>query len=97
MYQNCTDSFTRYRVNQGLKAASLDLALIAEAGWANDNYKLVASDLRTYGGVHSEQLMALLDVVCDPSYDCDGGYAQVGTIMDKPSRIYSLTREDRVF
>ncbi|GKT43152.1 reducing polyketide synthase PKS1 [Colletotrichum spaethianum] len=62
-----------------------------------DRYSVTqTSNLRTYGGVHNEKLMALLDVVCDSSYDCAGGNAQVVTTMEKPSHIYNPTEEGQI-
>lgn len=91
------DAFARYRTSLGQKAVSIDLALVAEAGWANDNYEMVASNLRTYGGMHNDQLMALLDVVCDPDYECaTANNSQVVTIIDTPRQIYTLTEEGRI-
>ncbi|TLD14471.1 hypothetical protein PspLS_11221 [Pyricularia sp. CBS 133598] len=93
------DAFARYRTSLGQKAVSIDLAMVAEAGWANDNFEMVASNLRTYGGIHNDQLMALLDVVCDPAYDSSFDVAnksQIVTVVDTPRDIYTLTQEGRI-
>ncbi|KAK2036063.1 KR-domain-containing protein [Colletotrichum somersetense] len=75
------DAFARHHTSLGQKAVSVDLALIAEAGWADDNYELVANNLRTHDGMRHDQLMALLDVV---------------TIIDTPRQLFDLTEEGRI-
>ncbi|KAK2005876.1 polyketide synthase [Colletotrichum eremochloae] len=93
------DAFARYRTSLGQKAVSIDLALVAEAGWANDNYELVANNLRTHDGMHNDQLMALLDVLCDPGYDsaaANKNNSQIVTIVDTPRQIFDLTEEGRI-
>lgn len=87
------DALARYRLARGHKGVSIDLALVAEAGWASDNYERVAANLRTYGALHNAQLMTLLDVVCDPAYD---GHAHIVTVMDRPEQIYNLASEGRI-
>ncbi|KAI8935085.1 hypothetical protein NX059_007680 [Plenodomus lindquistii] len=88
------DALARHRVANGQKAVSVDLALIAEAGWANENYKLVTESLRAgYGGVKQEQLMAMLDAFCDPLYDCAQS-AQVVNVIESPEDLYRMTVED---
>ncbi|KAF2843914.1 KR-domain-containing protein [Plenodomus tracheiphilus IPT5] len=90
------DALARHRVSKGQRAVSVDLALIAEAGWANQNYKIVTESLRAgHGGVKQEQLMAMLDVLCDPTYDCQQ-FAQVVNIIDSPEELYRMTQEHRL-
>ena len=40
-----------------------------------------------------KQLMAILDVLCDPSYDCAGAAAQVVNIHDKPAKLYRMFQD----
>ncbi|KAH9870202.1 hypothetical protein J1614_007125 [Plenodomus biglobosus] len=90
------DALAQHRVSRGQKAVSVDLTLIAEAGWANQNYKIVTENLRAgRGGVKQEQLMTMLDAICDPSYDCQQS-AQVVNIIDSPEELYRLTQEDQL-
>ncbi|KAH3970822.1 hypothetical protein HBI56_188080 [Parastagonospora nodorum] len=77
------DALARYLASKGQKAVSVDLALIAEAGWANQNYRVVTESLRAgHGGVKQEQLMAMLDALCEPTYDYQQS-AQVVNVIDK--------------
>ncbi|CAA9961740.1 hypothetical protein PTMSG1_05117 [Pyrenophora teres f. maculata] len=90
------DALARHRTSKGQRAVSVDLALIAEAGWANQNYKIVTESLRVgHGGVKQEQLMAMLDALCDPTYDC-AQFAQVVNVIDSPEELYRMTQEDRL-
>jgi len=90
------DGLARYRASKGQRAVSVDLALIAEAGWANQNYKVVTESLRAgHGGVKQEQLMAMLDALCDPTYDCKQ-FAQVVNVIDSPEELYRMTQDDRL-
>jgi hypothetical protein len=90
------DALARHRVSKGQRAVSVDLALIAEAGWANQNYKIVTESLRAgHGGVKQEQLMAMLDALCDPTFDCQQ-FAQVVNVIDSPAELYRMTTEDRL-
>lgn len=89
------DALARHRASKGQRAVSVDLALIAEAGWANQNYKIVTESLRAgHGGVKQEQLMAMLDALCDPTYDCQQ-FPHVVNVIDSPEDLYRMTQEDR--
>ncbi|KAK8098521.1 KR domain-containing protein [Apiospora kogelbergensis] len=88
------DALARYRAANGLKGVSFDLGLVLEAGWASDNFEDVTKSLRAgLGGLTQKQLMAILDVLCDPGYDCAGGAAQVVNIHDKPSKLYRMFQD----
>ncbi|KAK1675095.1 KR domain-containing protein [Colletotrichum godetiae] len=65
------DALARHRVAQGLKSVSVDLVLVAEAGWAN-----------------------LLDLLCDPGYDCaKPGSAQVVNMVDSAADLARMTQQ----
>ncbi|KAI4669515.1 Type I Iterative PKS [Alternaria viburni] len=88
------DALARHRAASGLKGVSFDLGLVLEAGWASDNFEDVTKSLRAgLGGLTQKQLMAILDVLCDPGYDCAGGAAQVVNIHDKPSKLYRMFQD----
>ncbi|RAR00984.1 polyketide synthase PksG [Stemphylium lycopersici] len=88
------DALARHRAASGLKGVSFDLGLVLEAGWASDNFEDVTKSLRAgLGGLTQKQLMAILDVLCDPQYDCAGGAAQVVNIHDKPSKLYRMFQD----
>lgn len=90
------DSLARHRAANGLKGVSFDLGLVLEAGWASDNFEDVTKSLRAgLGGLTQAQLMAILDVLCDPTYDCasDPGAAQVVNIHDRPSKLYGMFQD----
>ncbi|RYN77143.1 Compactin diketide synthase [Alternaria tenuissima] len=88
------DALARHRAASGLKGVSFDLGLVLEAGWASDNFEDVTKSLRAgLGGLTQKQLMAILDVLCDPSYDCAGGAAQVVNIHDKPAKLYRMFQD----
>jgi hypothetical protein len=92
------DALSRHRTSQGLKAVSMNLPVIAEAGWAVENYSSVTSTLKIgHTLVTLDQLMALLDIVCDPKYDCTKpGAAQVVTITDSPRTLWRMAQEGSV-
>lgn len=92
------DALARHRAASGLKGVSFDLGLVLEAGWASDNFEDVTKSLRAgLGGLTQAQLMAILDVLCDPAYNCAGGAgagaAQVVNIHDKPSKLYRMFQD----
>ncbi|KAJ4420806.1 Type I Iterative PKS [Gnomoniopsis sp. IMI 355080] len=91
------DALARHRAATGLKGVSFDLGLVLEAGWASDNFEDVTKSLRAgLGGLTQAQLMAILDVLCDPAYDCcasEAGAAQVVNIHDKPSKLYRMFQD----
>lgn len=88
------DALARYRASIGLKAVAIDLSLIAEAGWANENFENLGQSIRGHKGLPLEQLMTLLDVLCDPSYDCQkAGAAQVIPLQDSPEALYRMGEE----
>lgn len=89
------DALARHRAASGLKGVSFDLGLVLEAGWASDNFEDVTKSLRAgLGGLTQAQLMAILDVLCDPTYDCTvTGAAQVVNIHDKPSKLYRMFQD----
>jgi NADPH:quinone reductase-like Zn-dependent oxidoreductase/NAD(P)-dependent dehydrogenase (short-subunit alcohol dehydrogenase family)/SAM-dependent methyltransferase len=88
------DALARHRAASGLKGVSFDLGLVLEAGWASDNFEDVTKSLRAgLGGLTQKQLMAILDVLCDPAYDCAGGAAQVVNIHDKPAKLYRMFQD----
>ncbi|KAK2728269.1 polyketide synthase [Colletotrichum kahawae] len=87
------DALARHRVSRGLKGVAVDLMLVAEAGWANVNYESVTQSLRAgHGGLTQAQLMALLEMLCDPAYDCSRpGAAQVVNMVDSPAELARMT------
>ncbi|KAK8009898.1 hypothetical protein PG990_008863, partial [Apiospora arundinis] len=88
------DALARHRAASGLKGVSFDLGLVLEAGWASDNFEDVTKSLRAgLGGLTQKQLVAILDVLCDPGYDCAGGAAQVVNIHDKPAKLYRMFQD----
>ncbi|KAK8087553.1 hypothetical protein PG997_002514 [Apiospora hydei] len=89
------DALARHRAASGLRGVSFDLGLVLEAGWASDNFEDVTKSLRAgLGGLTQKQLMAILDVLCDPGYDCGaGGAAQVVNIHDRPSKLYRMFQD----
>ncbi|KAL2059966.1 hypothetical protein VTL71DRAFT_10121, partial [Oculimacula yallundae] len=91
------DALARYRSSKGLKGVSIDLALIVEAGWAVDNYAIITSTLKAgHTAIKLDQLMALLDVVCDPNYDCQRpGAVQVLNVIDSPQKLWRMAQESQ--
>ncbi|KAI3536794.1 KR domain-containing protein [Colletotrichum abscissum] len=89
------DALARHRVAQGLKGVSVDLVLVAEAGWANVNYESVTQSLRAgHDNLTQAQLMELLDLLCDPSYDCaKPGAAQVVNMVDSAADLARMTQQ----
>ncbi|KDN71930.1 putative KR domain-containing protein [Colletotrichum sublineola] len=89
------DGLARHRVADNLKAVSIDLVLVAEAGWAITNYDSVTLGLRaSSNGLMQTQLMALMDMVCDPNYDCTAfGAAQIISMVESPAELARLTTE----
>ncbi|KAK7994506.1 hypothetical protein PG991_016094 [Apiospora marii] len=89
------DALARHRAASGLKGVSFDLGLVLEAGWASDNFEDVTKSLRAgLGGLTQKQLMAILDVLCDPGYDCAAhNAAQVVNIHDKPAKLYRMFQD----
>ncbi|EXF80297.1 KR domain-containing protein [Colletotrichum fioriniae PJ7] len=89
------DALARHRVAQGLKGVSVDLVLVAEAGWANVNYESVTQSLRAgHDNLTQAQLMELLDLLCDPGYDCaKPGAAQVVNMVDSAADLARMTRQ----
>ncbi|KAK2018650.1 KR domain-containing protein [Colletotrichum eremochloae] len=89
------DGLARHRVAGNLKAVSIDLVLVAEAGWATTNYDSVTLGLRaSSNGLMQSQLMALMDMVCDPSYDCTAfGASQLVSMVESPAELARLTQE----
>ncbi|KAI8315598.1 Compactin diketide synthase [Colletotrichum sp. SAR11_59] len=87
------DALARHRVARGLKGVAVDLMLVAEAGWANVNYESVTQSLRAgHGGLTQAQLMALLEMLCDPAYDCSRpGAPQVVNMVDSPAELARMT------
>ncbi|KAI8238831.1 Highly reducing polyketide synthase alt5 [Colletotrichum sp. SAR 10_96] len=87
------DALARHRVARGLKGVAVDLMLVAEAGWANVNYESVTQSLRAgHGGLTQAQLMALLEMLCDPAYDCSRpGATQVVNMVDSPAELARMT------
>lgn len=65
------DALARNRVKHPKqRVMSVNLGLVLETGSANDKLLFVKSTLRAgCSGVTQDQLLGLLDVVCDPSYD----------------------------
>ena len=46
------------------------------------------------GGLTQKQLMAILDVLCGPGYDCTAhNAAQMVNIHDKPAKLYRMFRD----
>ncbi|OHF03816.1 KR domain-containing protein [Colletotrichum orchidophilum] len=89
------DALARHRVAQGLKGVSVDLMLVADAGWANVNYESVTQSLRAgNSNLTQAQLMELLDMLCDPSYDCaKPGAAQVVNMVDSAADLARMTQQ----
>ncbi|KAJ0123078.1 Polyketide synthase [Diaporthe amygdali] len=85
-------------VHQRRRAVSVNLGLILETGSANSNYFFVQSTLRAgFSGVTQEQLMALLDVVCDPKYDySQPEAAQIVHVVDSPKQLWQKGHESVV-
>lgn len=93
------DGLARHLVTQHKRrAVSVNLGLVLETGSANSNYFFVQSTLRAgFSGVTQEQLMALLDVVCDRDYDCSlPGAAQVVHVVDSPRQLWQKGHESVV-
>ncbi|KAH8754369.1 polyketide synthase PksG, partial [Diaporthe sp. PMI_573] len=90
------DALARCRVMSGQKAVAIDLGLVAEAGWANVNYENVAMRQGLGNGITTAQLMNMLDVLCDPSYDCtgdNGTAAQIVNLAGRPSELYRMFQD----
>ncbi|KAF6838015.1 KR domain-containing protein [Colletotrichum musicola] len=92
------DALARHRVSQSLKGVAVDLMLVAEAGWASDNYDSVTQSLRAgHAGLTQPQLAALLEMLCDAGYDCAApGGAQLVSMVDEPSDLARLTRRGQL-
>ncbi|KAL0944620.1 polyketide synthase [Colletotrichum truncatum] len=92
------DGLAHYRVNNGLKGVSINLPLIAEDGWAAENYDIVKAMYQAgHSAVTQGQLTALLDAVCDPSYDCSRpGAAQLLVMSDSPQTLWRITQSGTV-
>lgn len=91
------DSLARHRAANGMKGVSFDLGWVLEAGWANENFEDVTKSLRAgLGGLTQAQLVAILDVLCNPAYDCtsDLGAAQVVNTHVRPSKLYGMFQDD---
>lgn len=89
------DALAWHRAARGLKGVSFDLGLVLEAGWASDDFEDVTKSLRAgLGGLTQKLLVAILDVLCDPGYDCTGtNAAQVVNIHDKPAKLYRMFQD----
>lgn len=62
------DALARHRLARGLSAVSLNLALVLEAGSTAENHALAMAARRAGGtGLRQDQVLAVLDVVCDPA------------------------------
>lgn len=92
------DGLAHYRVSNGLKGVSVNLPLIAEDGWAAENYDIVKAMYQAgHSAVTQDQLTALLDAVCDPSYDCSRpGAAQLLVMSDSPQTLWRITQSGTV-
>ncbi|KAF6807058.1 KR domain-containing protein [Colletotrichum sojae] len=92
------DALAKYMASQGLKGVAVDLMLVAEAGWASDNYDSVTQSLRAgHAGLTQAQLAALLEMRCDKGYDCAApGGAQLVSMVDEPSDLARLTRRGQL-
>lgn len=88
------DGLARYRAAAGLKGVSVNLPLVAEEGWAAENYDVVRAMYQAgHAAVSQDQLAAVLDAVCDPSYDCSApGAAQVLVLRDSPRAFWRMTQ-----
>ena len=86
------DALARYRVAQGLKCVSLNLGLMLSIGYAAENEHVTQSfKAAGHAGITEAELLALLDCVCDPSYDITNpDDAQIVTGLPTPA---SLKRE----
>ncbi|WQF87991.1 Putative Acyl transferase domain superfamily, GroES-like superfamily, alcohol dehydrogenase [Colletotrichum destructivum] len=90
------DGLARHLVSQRRqRAVSVNLGLILETGSANSNYFFVQSTLRAgFSGVTQDQLLGLLDALCDPSYDNSSpSFAQVVHIADSPKTLWEKGHE----
>ncbi|KAK1979267.1 hypothetical protein LZ30DRAFT_783573 [Colletotrichum cereale] len=90
------DGLARHLVSQRKqRAVSVNLGLILETGSANSNYFFVQSTLRAgFSGVTQDQLLGLLDALCDPSYDNSiPSSAQVIHIADSPKALWEKGHE----
>ena len=64
------DALARYRVAQGLKCVSLNLGLMLSIGYAAEKEDLTQSfKAAGHEGITEAELLAVLDCVCDPSYE----------------------------
>ncbi|TDZ30822.1 Highly reducing polyketide synthase alt5 [Colletotrichum spinosum] len=92
------DGLAHYRAARGLKAVSINLPLIAEDGWAAENYDIVRSMYQAgHSAVTQDQLAALLDAVCDPGYDCSKpGAAQLVVVSDSPQGMWRMTQSGAI-
>ena len=64
------DALARYRVAKGLKCVSLNLGLMLSIGYAAEKEDLTQSfKAADHEGITEAELLALLDCVCDPSYN----------------------------
>ncbi|KAF6807652.1 polyketide synthase [Colletotrichum musicola] len=88
------DGLARHRAASGLKGVSVNLPLVAEEGWAAENYNVVRAMYQAgHAAVSQKQLAAVLDAVCDPSYDCSApGAAQVVVLRDSPREVWRMTQ-----
>lgn len=92
------DALSRHRVSQGQKGVSLNIPIVAEAGWAVENYSSVGSTLRNiHTPLTMDQLTTELDIVCNPAYDCTRwGASQLITITDSPQKLVRMSQDGAV-
>ena len=84
------DALARYRVAQGLKCVSLNLGLMLSIGYVAEKEEHLTQSLKAAGhqGITEAELLALLDCVCDPSYDITNpDDAQIITGLPTPSSL----------
>ena len=84
------DALARYRVTQGLKCVSLNLGLMLSIGYVAEQEEHLTQSLKaaSHKGISEAKLLALLDYICDPSYDItDPDDAQIVTGLPTPSSL----------
>ncbi|KAL8670019.1 MAG: hypothetical protein Q9168_005420 [Polycauliona sp. 1 TL-2023] len=96
----CTfqDAFTRSRTRQGMPTRSIDVGMIADAGYVAENEE-VARFLKAQGfrGVKAQELLAVLDyAISTPVKDVDDAQLMVG-LTDPESEVQATNLGDAKF
>ncbi|KAG9235236.1 hypothetical protein BJ875DRAFT_399470 [Amylocarpus encephaloides] len=80
------DALAHYRVSLGQKCVSLNLGLVLSVGFAAENLEtLDALKKGGYDGIEENNVLAILDYVCDSSLPINASNAQIIAGLDIPT------------